>query len=145
MSEDVRTTYTPDPHVPKRKHGAMRKVIIWVAVAVVVLVALWSVLVNFVGQSYLIPSEAMAPTLNPGDHIVVDKLSYRFSSPQPGDVVVFKGPPAWNVGYKSIRSPNTATRWLQNALSVVGFGPPPMRTTWSSGSSRWAGRRCSAS
>ena len=34
----------------------LRKVIIWVAVAVVVLVALWSVLVNFVGQSYLIPS-----------------------------------------------------------------------------------------
>ncbi|HEY5841723.1 MAG TPA: signal peptidase I, partial [Mycobacterium sp.] len=124
MSEDVRTTYTPDPHVPKRKHGALRSVIIWVAVAVVVLVALWSVLVNFVGQSYLIPSEAMAPTLNPGDHIVVDKLSYRFSSPQPGEVIVFKGPPAWNVGYKSIRSPNTATRWLQNALSVVGFGPP---------------------
>ena len=45
-------------------------------------------------------------------------------TPEPGDVVVFKGPPSWNVGYKSIRSDNTAMRWVQNALSFVGFVPP---------------------
>ena len=44
--------------------------------------------------------------------------------PQPGDVVVFRTPPAWSVGYKSIRSQDTAVRWLQNALSVLGFVPP---------------------
>ena len=44
--------------------------------------------------------------------------------PQPGDVIVFKGPPPWNIGYKSIRSHNTALRWVQNALSFVGFVPP---------------------
>ena len=55
---------------------------------------------------------------------MVDKLTYRFGSPQPGDVIVFKGPPAWNVGYKSIRSDNTAVRWVQNTLSFIGFVPP---------------------
>ncbi len=66
----------------------------------------------------------MAPKMNPGDHIIVDKLAYRFSPPQPGDVIVFKGPMDWNVGYKSIRSHNTAVRWLQNTLSVLGLVPP---------------------
>ena len=37
---------------------------------------------------------------------------------------MFKGPPPWNVGYKSIRSHNTAIRWVQNALSFIGFVPP---------------------
>ena len=39
-------------------------------------------------------------------------------------MIVFKGPPNWNIGYKSIRSDNTAVRWMQNALSFVGFVPP---------------------
>ena len=39
-------------------------------------------------------------------------------------MIVFTAPPAWSVGYQSIRSDNTAVRWLQNALSVVGFVPP---------------------
>ena len=38
--------------------------------------------------------------------------------------IVFKGPPNWNIGYKSIRSDNTAVRWVQNALSFIGFVPP---------------------
>ena len=115
--------------LPKRKQGVLRKVVMWVAILVVLLAVLWSVMLAFVARSYLIPSEAMAPTLNGcsgcvSDHVIVNKLTYRFSSPQPGDVIVFKAPPAWSVGYKSIRSHNTAVRWLQNALSVVGFVPP---------------------
>ncbi len=66
----------------------------------------------------------MAPTLNVGDHVIVNKLAYRSNSPQPGDVIVFKGPPNWNIGYKSIRSDNTAVRWVQNALSFIGLVPP---------------------
>ena len=57
---------------------------------------------TFVARPYLIPSESMEPTLHGcpgcvGDRIMVDKLTYRFTEPEPGDVVVFKGPPAWNV------------------------------------------------
>src|ERR1700694_207806 len=92
---------------PKRKHGVLRKVVIVVAILVVLLVVLYFVMVTFVAGSYLIPSEAMEPTLHgcsgwADTHVIVDKLTYRFSSPQPGDVIVFKAPPAWNpVGYKS--------------------------------------------
>ncbi|MDP7702909.1 MULTISPECIES: signal peptidase I [unclassified Mycobacterium] len=95
----------------------------------VVAIVLYYVMLTFVARPYLIPSESMEPTLHGcstcvGDRIMVDKLTYRFSSPKPGDVIVFKGPPSWNVGYKSIRSPNTLVRWVQNALSFIGFVPP---------------------
>lgn len=107
------------------KRSALREGAILVGIAVV----LYYVMLTFIARPYLIPSESMEPTLHGcpgcvGDRIMVDKISYRFGSPQPGDVVVFKGPPNWNVGYKSIRSDNTAIRWVQNALSVVGFVPP---------------------
>lgn len=107
------------------KRAALREIAILAAIAVV----LYYVMLTFVARPYLIPSESMEPTLHGcmgcvGDRIMVDKVSYRFSSPRPGDVIVFKGPPPWNVGYKSIRSGNTAVRWVQNALSFVGFVPP---------------------
>ncbi|UQX09763.1 signal peptidase I [Candidatus Mycobacterium methanotrophicum] len=108
-----------------KKGAALRETVVLVAIALV----LYYVMLTFVARPYLIPSESMEPTLHGcsgcvGDRIMVDKLTYRFGSPQPGDVIVFKGPPSWNVGYKSIRSHDTAVRFAQNALSFIGFVPP---------------------
>jgi signal peptidase I len=108
-----------------KKRGALREAAILIAIAVV----LYYVMLTFIARPYLIPSESMEPTLHgcsgcTGDRIMVDKLTYDFSTPEPGDVVVFKGPPNWNIGYKSIRSKNTAVRWVENALSFIGFVPP---------------------
>jgi signal peptidase I len=116
---------TADDEKPKKKHSALREGAILVAIALV----LYYVMLTFVARPYLIPSESMEPTLHGcpgcvGDRIMVDKLSYRFTDPAPGDVIVFKGPPSWSVGYKSIRSDNPAIRAVQNALSFVGFVPP---------------------
>ena len=110
---------------PKKKHGALREGAILVTIALV----LYYVMLTFVARPYLIPSESMEPTLHGcpgcvGDRIMVDKLTYRFTEPEPGDVVVFKGPPNWNIGYKSIRSDNPAIKVVQDALSFVGFVPP---------------------
>ncbi|KRD18195.1 S26 family signal peptidase [Mycobacterium sp. Root265] len=110
---------------PQKKRGALREGAILVTIALV----LYYVMLTFVARPYLIPSESMEPTLHGcpgcvGDRIMVDKLTYRFTEPEPGDVVVFKGPPAWNVGYKSIRSDNPAIKLVQDALSFVGFVPP---------------------
>ena len=110
---------------PKRKHSTAREITILATIALV----LYYVTLTFIARPYLIPSESMEPTLHGcpgcvGDRIMVDKVTFRFSQPEPGDVVVFKGPPSWNVGYKSLRSDNTAIRWVQNALSFVGFVPP---------------------
>ncbi|MES1025399.1 signal peptidase I [Gloeocapsa sp. BRSZ] len=44
---------------------------------------------TFVAEARWIPSESMLPTLQKYDKLIVDKLSYRFTSPQRGDIVVF--------------------------------------------------------
>ncbi|MEB3983950.1 signal peptidase I [Mycobacterium sp. 663a-19] len=121
----------PEPKEPEasepegKKKSALREL----AILAVIAVGVYYVMLTFVARPYLIPSESMEPTLHGctgcvGDRIMVDKLSYRFGAPHPGDVIVFKGPPSWNVGYRSIRSPNPALRLAQNALSFVGFVPP---------------------
>ncbi|WP_306506761.1 signal peptidase I [Corynebacterium sp.] len=82
----------------------------------------------FVGRLYLIPSSSMEPTLHgcPGcsnDRIVVQKVSYYFSPPQPGDVVVFSGPESWNTSFEVSRSRNVLVRGVQNLGAVVGLVP----------------------
>ncbi len=46
----------------------------------------------FVVQSYFIPSGSMHPTLWEGDHILVNKWSFRTETPARGDVIVFRAP-----------------------------------------------------
>ena len=59
-----------------------------------------------VGRMYVIPSASMEPTLHgcagcKNDRIAVQKVSYYFTDPKPGEVVVLKGP---SRGITSLRS-----------------------------------------
>jgi len=115
-----------DGRKPKKKGSLLRETAI---IIVCVLLLTW-VLQTFIGRQYVIPSESMQPTLTgcngcTNDRIVIDKLSYRFGDPEPGDVVVFKAPTSsWDLGWQSPRSSNTVVRGAQNALSWFGFAPP---------------------
>ncbi|KKM11863.1 signal peptidase I [Clostridiales bacterium PH28_bin88] len=60
--------------------------------SVVIAVILATVIRFFLFQPFYIPSGSMEPTLSPGDRIIVNKLTYRFSEPNRGDVIVFKYP-----------------------------------------------------
>lgn len=130
--EDAGATGAPDEETEqgaseptRKKKSTLREI----AILAVIAVLLYYVMLTFIARPYLIPSESMEPTLHGctgcvGDRIMVDKLTYRFGHPGPGDVIVFKGPPSWNAGYKSIRSNNTALRFVQDGLSFIGFVPP---------------------
>jgi signal peptidase I len=112
----------------KRKGSFWRELPLLVVVAIV----LTFVIQTFVARIYVIPSASMEQTLHgcdgcANDRVAVDKVSYRFGDPSPGDVVVFKGPPAWldndEVGDEQPSS-NPLIRGFQDALSLVGLAAP---------------------
>jgi signal peptidase I len=75
----------------------MRNLIEWVAVIVgAVLVAV--LIKTFLVQAFRIPSESMVSTLEVGDRVLVNKLSYRAHDINRGDVVVFTRPPGLPAG-----------------------------------------------
>lgn len=89
---------------------------------------------TFLARVYVIPSESMEPTLvgctgcgATNDRIVVDKLTYRFTGPRAGDVVVFKGPDTWNNEFTTTRESNVLVRGLQQVGAIVGLAPPDER------------------
>jgi signal peptidase I len=44
---------------------------------------------SFVAEARFIPADSMLPTLRINDRLIIDKLSYRFKSPERGDLIVF--------------------------------------------------------
>jgi signal peptidase I len=64
----------------------------WKELPVLVVIAFVIALLikTFLLQAFYIPSGSMEPTLNIGDRVLVEKVSYRFGEPERGDVVVFE-------------------------------------------------------
>ncbi len=80
---------------------AYRTVIEWAVILIAVLLCT-VVLRTYVVQSFYIPSLSMYPTLQVGDRIIVDKLSYDLHSVHRGDVVVFRRPPLEDQDYADL-------------------------------------------
>jgi signal peptidase I len=73
------------------------------AVIVVVVAVLVAVLLRaFVVQTFFIPSGSMEPTLQVGDRILVNKLSYHLHSVDRGDIVVFSRPATEDCGGQQV-------------------------------------------
>jgi signal peptidase I len=73
----------------------------------------------FVQAFYIPPSGSMRDTLEDNDRILVQKVSYWFSSPQRGDIVVFDDPADW-LGDESAAAPGNP---LTEAMSFIGLYP----------------------
>ncbi len=53
----------------------------------IIVVLRWGVL-----EAYQVPTGSMVDTILPGDFLLVEKVTYKFSPPEHGDVIVFKYP-----------------------------------------------------
>ena len=66
---------------------------VWENVQVVAIAMILALAIRtFVAEPRYIPSDSMLPTLEQGDRLVVEKISYHFHPPERGDIVVFEPP-----------------------------------------------------
>jgi signal peptidase I len=89
--DDFSDEETPEPEKSRLSKSA-RSTIEWIIViGAALIVALF--VRTFLLAAFYIPSESMESTLNIGDRVLVNKLSYHLHDVHRGDVVVFKRPP----------------------------------------------------
>lgn len=72
----------------KKKMSVGREILSWV-IYLLIVVALTYFILHFVGQRTMVDGNSMYPTLEDGDNLIVEKLSYRFGEPQRFDIIVF--------------------------------------------------------
>jgi signal peptidase I len=114
------------PAKPEKKKGSFLKELpILLAIALVLAVIIKSFLV----QAFFIPSSSMEKTLHgcagcSGDRVLVNKLTYRFHDPRPGDIVVFRGPESWAPEVRIAGPNNILQRGLRSIGQLIGIAQP---------------------
>jgi len=94
MAEDPRLMDTKTNDDAGSSRAALwRSVREWIAVIIVALLSAFVIRAAVV-QTYFIPSNSMAPTLEVGDRLMVYKLAFRVGQVDRGDLVVFNRPPS---------------------------------------------------
>ena len=76
---------------PTEEHHGVRNLVEWIAIIVGAL-AVALIVKTFLIQAFFIPSLSMHPTLDEGDRVLVNKLSYKMHDVNRGDLVVFERP-----------------------------------------------------
>jgi signal peptidase I len=93
-SVEDRARSEPGPSTKRGEKGrkTRRTIIEWtILIGSALLIAI--LIKTFLFQAFYIPSESMKPTLNVGDRVLVNKVSYRLHDVNRGDIVVFETPP----------------------------------------------------
>jgi signal peptidase I len=73
----------------------------------------------FLVQAFFIPTESMVPTLEVGDRVMVNRLSYRWGQPDRGDIIVF----ADEAGAER-NAQNPIVGGLRSLAAGLGLVPP---------------------
>ncbi len=99
-------TYTPppttgpelpaggEPTAPRRRLGCALEIVETLVLTLVI----YLVIHNFVAQPFEVQQESMMPTVDPGEYVLIDKISPRFNDYQRGDIVVFQPPEGFGQG-----------------------------------------------
>ena len=80
------------PRVDKRSSVGC---LVEIVETLVLTLVIFFVIQSFVAQPYQVQQNSMERTLEPGQYVLVDKLTPRWDPYKRGDVVVFNPPPTW--------------------------------------------------
>ena len=78
-------------HAGEHGPGIIRRFLNIVVCVAIVLAAAWGIR-SFVIEPFEVPSGSMETTIMTGDRVFAEKVSYHFSKPAAGDIVVFSDP-----------------------------------------------------
>jgi signal peptidase I len=92
--------------VARSKEQSTRGSLIELVTIVAVALGLALGIQAFLVKPFRIPSESMVPTLQVGQRVLVDRVSFRFSDPDRGDIVVFKPPEGADRNVCGVRHPS---------------------------------------
>lgn len=91
MTSEKTSEPKPSPAIPAVKSPGQ---IWWDNFQILLIALILALLIRiFVAEPRFIPSDSMVPTLEVGDRLVVEKVSYRLHPPIFGDIIVFDPPP----------------------------------------------------
>lgn len=85
------TELAPELTQPKEKRSSFLSLLVDVLETLVLSVVLF-VSINLISARIRVDGASMEPTLVSGEYVIVSRLSYRFGSPQRGDIIVFHFP-----------------------------------------------------
>ncbi len=93
-----------------------REIVTFILLVVIVVVPIRL----FVAQPFVVDGESMFPTFQNGNYLIVDELTYDFSKPKRGDVIVFRYPGDPSIFYikRIIGLPNE-TVTIKNGLTTI--------------------------
>lgn len=75
-----------------RKAFSLGNFILEFVQSIVLALSVFVLLYLFVAQPNQVKGSSMVPNFTDGEYLLTDKLTYQFSTPQRGDVIVFKAP-----------------------------------------------------
>ena len=74
------------------KKNSPLRLVIEILLIVIVAIGLATLFTRFVMQPYEIPSGSMEQTIEVGDRVFSEKVSYMFGDPVQGDIITFEDP-----------------------------------------------------
>ncbi|MBP5972187.1 signal peptidase I [Brasilonema sp. CT11] len=100
-------------HIPQQKKEKQENVFIEGIKTVGLSLVLAFGIRTFIAEARYIPSGSMEPTLQINDRLIIDKVSYDFTSPQRDDIVVFNPT-------KTLQSENYHDAFIKRIIGLPG-------------------------
>ena len=78
----------PEFEEEENRKGPLRE-LLGILIYIGIVLAVTFLIITFVGQRTHVSGESMENTLDDGDQLIVDKITYRFQDPERFDIIVF--------------------------------------------------------